>query len=169
MNCKHSLIVLSAILVSCNSVDKNSQTYPRWVGDIAHDPQIDGEHFQPCHGDDHIYQYFNMQGGLHFEGEKIAVERYFLKKYQPVKTNQSGWIRVRFIVNCKGETGRFRMLESDENYQERPFDEKISKQLLTLSKALKGWKIQTKDDEPVDYYQYLIFKIKNGEIEKVMP
>lgn len=148
---------------------RQKQPYPRWVGDISHDPNIDEENFKLCHGDDHIYQYFNMQRGLQFEGEKIAVERYFLKNYQPVKTNQSGWIRVRFIVNCKGETGRFRMLESDENYKERPFDKKISKQLVTLSKALKGWKIQTKDDEPIDYYQYLIFKIKNGEIEKVMP
>lgn len=170
MDFKHSLIVLSIALLSCNSTEKDkAQTYSRWVGDIAHDPEMDDEHFQPCHGDDLIFQYFNMRQGLQFEGEKIAIERYFAKNYQPVETDQSGWVRVRFIVNCEGETGRFRVLESDENYKERPFDKRISDQLLKLSKNLNGWKIQSKDNQPIDYYQYLLFKIKKGKIENVMP
>lgn len=178
MNSKQLFLVLGmfAISVSCNSSGKNTQqpisanTYPRWVGDIEHDPTKDSSSFQPCHGDDHIYQYFNNseQGAL-FEGGKIAFENYFRKKYQPIDTEQSGWIRIRFVVNCKGETGRFRLLEADENYQERPFDKKISSQLMELSKELKGWKIQTKHGDAIDYYQYLIFKMDNGHIEKVMP
>ena len=61
------------------------------------------------------------------------------------------------------------MIEADENYRERPFDKQISQQLLALTQSLKGWKIITFEDNPVDYYQYLVFKIQDGNIEKIMP
>jgi hypothetical protein len=110
-----------------------------------------------------------MSQGLQFDGEKKAMEDYFLQLYKPVDSEQSGWIRIRFMVNCEGQTGRFRLLEADENYQERPFDKNISSQLMKLARELKGWKIQKMDGTPIDYYQYVVFKINQGNIEKVMP
>jgi len=40
---------------------------------------------------------------------------------------------------------------------------------MRITKSLSGWKILPNDEAPTDYYQYLIFKIKNGEIIEIMP
>jgi lysyl-tRNA synthetase class I len=90
-------------------------------------------------------------------------------QYEAVKNKQSGYIRIRFIVNCNGETGRFRVIQANEQYQEQAFDESITNQLLTIVKSLDGWNTQKGKENPEDYYQYLVFKMKNGEIIEIMP
>ena len=72
-------------------------------------------------------------------------------------------------MNCKGETDRFRILEMDENYKEKKFNEKITNQLLQISKNLSGWNPKIIQNRNVDYYQYLIFKIKDGNLIEIMP
>ena len=99
--------------------------------------------------------------GLQYEGEKGNFINKFSENYIPIEINQSGWIRIRFIVNCEGKTGIFRIIESNENYQVQNFDERITNQLLKITKSLVGWKVQYIKDKPHDYYQYLIFKIHN--------
>lgn len=70
--------------------------------------------------------------GLQYEGEKGNFINKFSENYIPIEINQSGWIRIRFIVNCEGKTGIFRIIESNENYQVQNFDERITNQLLKL-------------------------------------
>lgn len=157
------------VLYGCATEKGSGQKYLRWVGDIEHDDTLDAKNFTLCNGDQKVLQYFNMSQGMKFDGEKIAIERYFYHHYKPVNVGQSGWIRIRFIVNCQGQTGRFRMMQADENYKERAFNIRISDQLMEQTKSLKGWQIQSEDGKSVDYYQYLIFKINNGNIEKILP
>ncbi len=156
-------------LLSC-SIEKETETkYLRWVGDIEHDSTVDGDVFKICNAENKVRQYFNMSEGLQIEGEKLKIIKHFKNNYQTIEINESGWIRVRFIVNCKGESGRFRIIESNEKYQKRAFDPRISQQIIQLTKSLIGWKVLEFEGKSVDYYQYLLFKISNGEIEKIMP
>ena len=62
----------------------------------------------------------------------------------------------------------------DENYQEKVFDQSITNQLLEITKNLKGWipkNFTSKTNEvfSYDYYQYLIFKMKDGQISEILP
>jgi hypothetical protein len=67
-----------------------------------------------------ILQYFNLGKGPVYSGEKSKILNTFKSKYQPITDkNQNGLIRIRFIVNCEGKAGRFRVLQSDYNYQEK--------------------------------------------------
>ena len=150
-------------------VTEASSKYMRMVGDSEFDPEKDDPNFKLCFSENQVRQYFNFGRGLQYEGEKKALVEHFFKQYKPVDTDQSGLIRVRFIVNCKGETGRFRLIEADENYQKTKFDERITQQLLTLTKSLKGWKPQADEYAERDFYQYLVFKIKNGDLIEMMP
>ena len=144
--------------------------YLRWVDDIEFDPVVDDDGFKVCQGDDQIIQYFNNSQGVEYEGEKPAIDKAFQENYDASKAaKESGLIRIRFIVNCEGETGRFRVLSMDEAYNEKPFDASITQQLLEITKRLKGWKPKVYRGRKVDYYQYLIFKIQNGEIVKILP
>jgi len=155
-------------LAAC-SLDHSDSKYLRWVGDSVSNVAIDTLGFQICSSEYFVKQYFHFDKGLQYKGEKKKLVALFKDKYIPVDIDQSGWIRIRFIVNCKGETGRFRIIESDLNYQERNFDQRITNQLLNITQSLDGWEIQTKNNKPKDYYQYLIFKIINGDLIEIMP
>lgn len=164
---KYIYFVLILVMIRCQS--NQDSNYLRWVGDSKFNPEIDNENFKPCHGDESISQYFNHSKGLQYEGHKPALVDIIKKKYRAVEVNESGWVRIRFVVNCNSRTGRFRITEADENYIERSFDQRITNQLINITKSLDGWKPLPSFDDPRDYYQYLLFKIENGDIIEIMP
>lgn len=164
------LSVLSlSLLWSCAPPPKEA-VKKRYVDDIVHDSQRDAEGFELCHGDANVIQYFNDGRGLEYEGGKPAIVDAVQRAYDPSKAaKESGLVRVRFIVNCKGESGRFRLLGMDEQYQEKVFSTSITDQLIAITKGLDGWKVKQLNDKARDYYQYLIFKLEKGSIVKILP
>lgn len=166
------LLVQFLILGSCQT-DKNAgerKNYLRWVGDIEQNRQVDEPDFKICNGDEKVIQYFNMSKGPVYRGEKSSIVNLFNAKYKPVTgKNQNGFIRIRFIVNCEGEAGRFRVLQSDYDYQETEFDKEIVAQLINITKAIENWEIFYSSEIPVDYYMYLIFKITDGQLTEILP
>ncbi len=150
------------------------EEYPlRHIGDIEFDPKTDNPNFKLCYPD-YIVQYMNRgltgDSAIDYKGEKLSLEKVFEENYNPeIAKKESGMIRIRFIVNCEGKTDRFRMFQADENYQEKEFDISITDQILFITKSLDGWNIKSYQNQPLDYYQYLIFKINEGEIVKILP
>jgi len=163
------LFILTLFIVSCSP--KNSKKERKnSVDEIFFDEKLDSKEFKPCLGDQNIIQYYYIGDGLAYKGGKIAIIEEVHKKYDTSTIKkESGLIRIRFIVNCKGETGRFRLMGMDENYKEKEFSEEITTQLMTITKNLKGWKIKTHKEQGRDYYQYLIFKLEEGKIVKILP
>lgn len=108
--------------------------------------------------------------GFQYRGEKLAIIETFKAKYKPVGiNNETGLVRIRFIVNCKGETGRYRTIGMNTLYQKKEFDSRIIDQLLNITKNLSGWKVFSDNSKSYDYYQYLIFKIEDGNIKEILP
>lgn len=168
-----TLLLALLCLLTCQRLDSELQAeaakYPRWIGDIEHDPKLDNPDFQACN-EDHVYQYFNHSQGLQYQGEKRAIEALFQKLYRPVAAPKAtGLIRIRFMVNCAGKTGRFRLIGMDENFQPLVFPKAISNQLLEITKKLDGWEKLPNAEEATDYYQYLSFKIEQGAIKEILP
>lgn len=160
------------LIISCHTdkKTKNTNEYPRWVGDIEQDSLKDGAAFETCNGDDKIFQYFNSGEGPKYAGEKSSILAKFDTEYKPViGKDQNGLIRIRFVVNCKGKAGRFRILQSDFDYNEIEFDKEIVSQLLDITKNIEIWETTQIDGKTLDYYFYLIFKIKDGQIEEILP
>ena len=169
---KMFIFLISIILMtqSCQqqSVPNNSK-YLSMVGDIAHNPKLDNPNFTLCN-EKNTKQYHNLNEEMQYEGEKYALNNIFTTQYKPTGgVTDSGMIRIRFMVNCKGQTGRFRLISSGYDYKEKQFDKTITDQLMTITKSLKGWKILTDKTGPKDYYQYLIFKISDGQIKEILP
>lgn len=162
-----SIIIMTQ---SCQhlSVPKDSR-YLSMVGDIANDPKLDDPNFTLC-DEKNTKQYHNLYEEMQYEGEKYALDNIFATQFKPSEeAKDSGMIRIRFIVNCKGETGRFRLMSSGYDYKKKQVDKAITDQLMTITKSLKGWKILSDKKGPKDYYQYLIFKITDGQIKEIMP
>ncbi len=168
------LILVSVIFFSCSNAKKEKPSYLEHVGNIEYNPEIDTSKFEPCH-DDQILEYYNFSNGLNYDGEKIAIELAFRERYQyDVTEGQTGYITIRFVVNCNSETGWFRIEQMDNQYQAMSFNEDLVNKLLVITQSLKGWKIGKFDDpgyenEVYDYYQYLTFKMKDGQIIEILP
>ncbi len=172
---KHLLLVILTIFISsCKGQEEVRKTekneYLRWVDDIAFDPELDDSTFVLCNGEQKVFQYFNDSKGMLYEGGKPAIDSAFAKNYSPENSwSDSGLVRIRFIVNCKGEADRYRLLTADFNYKLKAMDERITDQLMQITKSLEGWETMYLRDQPVDYYQYLLFKIKDGQIINILP
>jgi hypothetical protein len=141
-----------------------AQTKYTKLGDI----DLDSISYQRLCLGERIAEYYSLNAKHPKSSYQILDEaRRFYKK--PEKSGQSGFLTVRLVVNCRGEAVAFRLYELDENYKNRPFDTTISSQLLDFVKKLDGWKIATPEGKAYNYYTYLCFKIKNGNLETVAP
>jgi len=140
-----------------------------YIGNISFDEKTDRKDFVLCN-ENHIYQYFNDSKGFQYEGEKIAIEEEFKKKYNSENVRkENAWVRIRFVVNCFGRSDRFRILTANYDYEPIEIDKNITKQLLEITKNLNGWTPKQERGQKIDYYQYLIFKIKDGKIDEILP
>lgn len=162
------LCILQLALCSCNQAQQQTQEKKYvHVGSIEPDPSLDESTFTVC-DEKWIFEYYNFQKGFQFEGEKSALIQYFKSNYK-VQANDTGYFTVRFVVNCKGETGRFRMEAMNFSYQPIEMREATTSQLLKLCMELKGWGIGVYQEKERDYYQYLTFKLEDGQITEILP
>lgn len=161
-------ITLQLSLLSCNQAqDKAEQKVLNHVGSIQTDASLDDPTFIVC-DETWTYEYYNFGKGVQFEGEKIKILNHFKEQYKPL-AKDNGYFTIRFVVNCRGETGRYRIESMNFDYQPIVFDEKTADQLLTLTKELKGWGIAAYEKKERDYYQYLTFKLEDGRITEILP
>ncbi len=169
-----SLSILSLSMLSCEDdpieLDSENSDIPNNVGDIDFDPKLDDIQFQTCNGNN-ILQYYNFYESLNYEGEKYALDEQIYSQFRQRKRakNESGYITIRFVVNCHGETGRFRTTQMDCNYDIKEFDKSIVEQLESITKSLKGWLPGNGQKAKLDYYQYIIYKIDSGKIIEILP
>ncbi len=158
-------------LFGCSQNTNTSDTY-KDVGDIPFDANLDNPDFQLC-DENNIMQYYSKGTSnipATYQGEKIAIINHFNENYEnSILEGQNGYLTIRFIVNCKGESDRFRVQEMDFKYQPKTFNTTIKNQLLTITKSLKGWIPPSNDGKYFDFYQYLTFRIEEGQIKKIMP
>jgi hypothetical protein len=142
------------------------------VGDIPYDPSTDDINFEICN-ESNINQYYvrySSDSPPSYEGEKKGLENVVFQKYNyPISNTQSGYVTIRFIVNCKGQSGRFRVEQMDFNYNSYKFNQNIINQLVEIVKKLDGWIPRKRENINLDFYQYLTFKIENGQIIKILP
>jgi hypothetical protein len=160
---------LLLLLHSCASSPKEAVAYHYAnVGDIEPEAGRDDLTFVTC-DPNHIYQYY--AANTSYEGEMPAIRRHFSTQlsYEGTAPEGDGYVTVRFVVNCKGKTGWFRLLEVNDKYERTRFDGALTKQLLRLTKDLNAWIPGRRDSVAVDTYYYLNFKIKQGKVTDIMP
>ena len=92
----------------------------------------------------------------------------FYKIAEGVEVN-TGFLTIRFVVNCKGEPCCFRFYEVDKTYKKINFSEDLKSQLTMFVKQLGGWKLVKYEGVPTDYYYYLTFKIQDNDFKTVAP
>lgn len=145
-----------------------TDSLPLNTGDIKFNAALDDSSFIVCNPDI-VLQYYNT--GSYYKQHKREIEQYFKRNYRAVvqTEGQTGYLTIRFIINCSGKTGRFRMYGLDAHYQHYKFNDSVCSQLMTLTKGLKNWQPAEYKNKIYDSYQYITFKLKKGAIECVLP
>ena len=167
---KYTSIVLTTFILfsNCKAQEERAKYYKK-VGDIEYNELTDNPEFEICDST-YINQYYNFGKGIQYEGDKYSILKVFNRDLKNTNiSGQTGYVTTRFLVNCKGRTDRFRVLEMGANYEQVEFKEEITDQLLKITKSLDGWVIGTNKDKAYDYYQYLTFKIKDGNLIDILP
>ena len=139
------------------------------IGYIALDAALDDPAFKLCAPNYvWIYSPFN---GVGYKGEKPALVNAFKSQFRPIEDPISnGYITIRFMVNCEGKSGRFRLTQIDEEYAlSGNIDSGVVDQILEITKSLDGWQRNYYEGTYYDYHQYLTFKIKKGNIIEYLP
>lgn len=164
------LFIFWVLLVSCssNQIPQSNAEESLWVYHIQPDAAVDDPSFKLCDPKT-AHPYYSVGAG--YAGDKRELIDYFLSRFENIDStvSQTGFITIRFMINCQGLTGRFRLIEFDEAYKPYSFDPRISKQLLNLTRELKGWTPGKHDVQNYDSYYYLCFKIRNGTLIDITP
>ena len=166
-----SPLLFSLLVLSCrHQAAITRDTFSPQVGDTRYNAQLDDSAFHLCRPDLSL-QYYNTRSW--FKDHKRDIEQYFRDRYKAPQGSyagkQTGWLTIRFIINCEGRTGWFRLSGINNEYQPFRFSKKVSAQLLTLTKTLKGWQPAAYKNKTYDSYQYITFKLKKGAIECILP
>jgi len=163
------IFILLTTLYSCGQTQEKKTDYPLQVGDIYFNSKVDDPNFKLC-DEDRVFQYYNFGKGLLYKGEKIKLIEHFTNGLKvKEQKDETGFLTIRFIVNCEGKSGRYRVQGMDNDYKEKKFNENLTNKLLSLTKQLDGWIVGEYEGKAYDYYQYLTFKIEKGKLIEIMP
>jgi len=133
------------------------------IGDLDENRTIDND-FEVCN-EDWIGQNYGMTAN--YEGGKKGIKQEILKDLEALSFEKSGLITFRFIVNCKGEPGRFRANSTNTQLQQIEVDESKIKDIENALIQLKNWTPAKNKFDSYDSYYVLNFKIRNNKITDI--
>ena len=112
-NYSMKVIVISFCTVALKSEAQNVRhlqpTPGHADGDITFDDKIDDKGFYVCNAGE-IFQYYSLSLTNNAECKRWAQKQ--ILRLKPSSTlDASGYLSIRFIVNCEGKADRFRILE----------------------------------------------------------
>ena len=135
--------------------------YTNEIGDIDYDPTLDDPAFVVCHKK--VFQYYSV--GTVYHGGRKAMRDQFLNDLGQVEFEQkTGYIIFRFMVNCKGEAGRYRIQQVDLNLNNTTFNPHMLVTVQDAVERLNQWIPGTLKGKHVDSYYQIHFKIQKGKI-----
>lgn len=133
------------------------------VGELTADKRIDKD-FKVCN-EDQITEYYGMD--TDYQGGKKAIKDRILKDLESLNFKGSGLITFRFIVNCKGEIGRFRVKATNLDLQKREVGTENIDEIEKALAGLKNWNPAKNNHGSYDSYYLLNFKIKDRKIADI--
>jgi hypothetical protein len=130
-----------------------------------------GSDFKLCDKQVKVADYYNGQDKrAQYVGGKKAIWELVNQHLDKSKLfNESGYLTLRFIVNCEGEAGWFTMEEADLDFQPKRFHTETIQHFFEILYQHPNWKPCIIREEARDAYTYITFKLKDGEIIEILP
>ena len=123
--------------------------------------------FKVC-DEERIYQYYNPKEASYSKG-KNGLRNFILQHYKNEGYQDSGYLTIRFVINCEGQAGRYIIHENNLELVPTKLNPKMVAQLFDLTTQLKTWNPNIIFDKPSDSYVFLTYRIEDGEIMEILP
>jgi len=150
-----------------NEIDKYDLIYTKKKEVVNFDNLLNNKPFHRC----------SMNGiigsgniGSTYQGGGNAIRNHFYNQYNVSKNaiGENGFLIIKFVANCKAETGEFEFTGMDKNYKPYEFHPDISTQLIDLTRTLDKWIPYEYEGTDYDNYKVINFRIINGQIKVVI-
>ena len=170
-------VVLAICVASCAKQSKeenfipSENAFPNDAHYIDPETALLSDGFEVCN-EDYILQYYNPERATYSEG-KNGLRNFILSNYKNNNYTDSGYLNIRFVINCKGEAGRYVIHENDLDLAPKTFTKGLKDQLFELTIQLKGWNpnliVGENGSAYYDTYMYISYRIENGNITEILP
>ncbi|MDB9954039.1 hypothetical protein OAD49_00570 [Flavobacteriaceae bacterium] len=134
------------------------------VGDISFNEKLDDSSFKVC-DETKILQYYSVNAN--YQNGRKALMKEIWDTIEPLSFKASGYITFRFIINCEGDIGYFRVKTIDSELKKNVFDSDKIKRLQMYIENLKHWNAGALGAKTFDSYFVLNFKIETGKITDI--
>jgi len=166
-------IVIAMSILSCKQQTKEETFIPTenaFTNDahyINPETALLSDGFKVCN-EDYILQYYNPERATYSKG-KNGLRNFILSNYKNNNYPDSGYLNIRFVINCNGEAGRYVIHENDLNLEPTTFTTALKNQLFQLTTQLKEWNPNFVRGAVHDSYMYISYRIEHGNITEILP
>src|SRR5690606_15341975 len=169
---KYSVVCLvfclyNNMLRSQNTIPQNLNTKMR-VGWIEYDQQIDRADFYLC-DENNIEEYYQVNPKY---GEGLySIKKYFESYVHLLNRlcKVDGYVTIRFVVNCKGDTDRYRSFFVNHAYEEEEeANAELKSKLMDLIAKMGKWNPGEYRKKKYDSYQIIKFKFEGKKLVDIL-
>ena len=166
--CIYTIVVfLVCCLSSCDYY--LIEPHKEHVGHISYKHLFEKEEFPPCYSEK-IFPYYYGRDHAGYEYGLDSLKTYLTDQYNNFdNTSITGYITIRFLINCKGELGRFEVKSLGTDYKSKKLDKRVEQHLVSVIQSMEDWKPISFNEDEYDSFYHLTFKIINGDLEAILP
>ena len=165
---KISLLFFSLVFATNIFAQSNTIFAPGKYALDSADAKLNANWLATSCADTNVAEYYSVHQKYIFSGQAL-LQKFNALYTKPIAALQSGFVTVRFVVNCKGETGYFNVYETNLQKQAYLMNAAIKKQIVQFVKSLENFPIASFQNKAVNYYYYFNFKIMDNEIKTISP
>ncbi len=151
-------------------ISRSSRCFILWMTMVLHFSACESEKkgFKLC-GSQQLWPYYHPE--LKNQKSFYQIKNYFFTNYRVVSgRDNNGIVKIRFHVNCEGESGNFEVENYGLDYKEVKLSEEINRQLLELTKQIGQWvPAKDSDGETVNSHKFYAFRVEKGQITDILP
>ncbi|MGO3182557.1 MAG: hypothetical protein ACTIJ9_06960 [Aequorivita sp.] len=162
------LVVFGGWLYFSNKYPVDEDKYPNYIGYINQETAVLNDVYELCDAES-IYHVHHGASDKGYAVNKKQFRDVILSSYKNENYTDSGYLNFRFLVSCEGNPGWFETIQVDSNFNTTHFSKGLVSQLRNLTAQPENWNVITIEDNPVDYYMYVSYKLKDGEITEILP
>lgn len=126
--------------------------------------------FETCGEINDIVDYYNGDPDGRPVGGKRVIENKTKELWDfPERPDASGYLTIRFVINCRGEVGRFVAEQADLNFNAKVFDSDLVQRARQIVESIPAWQVAIIRSEEKDSYAYITFKLQDGQVFDILP
>ncbi len=162
------LMICFLVMLFCSCDYYIINDYKDHIGVVKESEYETGD-FSPCFPEK-IFPYYYGRETAGFKEGKDSLRQYIRMGYnnQGIE-NGSGYITIRFIINCKGQAGLYELRQVGLDFKPKKFNPAIVEQIEELVMGIDAWQAIEFYGDRYDSFYHLSFKIRDGEIEEILP